>query len=424
MRLFGREWGTKSSPSISIDTLINRLKAVYETTSGVAVTPENCERAPTVKAIVTAVTRRFAVMPVHVYQKTVDSAGRASKEILPNHPVEKLLNKPNDWQARTNYWMDASSWLVRYGNFYAYKARGQTGPIRRLIPLQPSATEPSQADDWSVTYKAHLATGSTREFSLSEIHHVRLAARDGIKGDSPVMDVAESIAMEIAAERFGGSLFGNGAMPGQVFKYAEGFSGHKTDEQKKQFEDDIQRAFTGRGRFKTLLLPKGIEQGTPIPIENDKAQFLELRQFQRTVIAGAWGVPPHLVGDLSKGTFNNVEQQDQNFTTNVILPFVRVFETAMERDLLTDSDRAQGVIIRFNPDATLRADFKSRQEGLAIQRQNGVINANEWREHEGMNPREDDGGEAYYEQGPSGQQPSVGDPAQPGPNDNGDPNAT
>jgi HK97 family phage portal protein len=155
-----------------------------------------------------------------------------------------------------------------------------------------------------------------------------------------------------------------------------------------------------------MLVPKGIDAPTTLAIENDKAQFLELRQYQRTVIAGAWGCPPHLVGDLSKGTFNNVEQQDQNFTTNVILPLVRVFETAMERDLLTTSDINSGVIIRFNPDATLRADFLQRQQGLNIQRMAGVISADEWREHEGMNPRTDGGGQTYYEQGPSGQTPT------------------
>lgn len=396
-------WSQKANGDvISIDKLISRLEAVYETSSGVAVTPENCEQSPTVKAIVTAVTRRFAVMPVHVYRKS-SSGGTSSKELLANHAVEKLLNKPNDWQDRTSYWMDAASWLLRYGNYYSYLSRGVTGPIRRLYPLHPSATKPDQYPDWSVVYKTTLPGGKYQEYDPKFIHHVRLAARDGLCGDSPVMDVREAIALEIAAEKFGASLFGNGAMPGLVFNYSDGNQGHKKEEDRTQFQNDIQQVYSRKGRFKALLLPKGIQLGTPIGIENDKAQFLQLRQYQRTVIAGAWGCPPHLVGDLSKGTFNNVEQQDTNFTTNVILPLVRVFECSMERDLLTDDDRASGVIIRFNPDATLRADFLQRQQGLAVQRQNGVINANEWREHEGMNPRGDDGGDAYYETGPSGQ---------------------
>ena len=89
---------------------------------------------------------------------------------------------------------------------------------------------------------------------------------------------------------------------------------------------------------------------------------------------------------------------------NVVLPYVRIFEAAMERDLLTDDDRAGGIVIRFNLDGALRGDFKSRMEGLKIQREMGVINANEWREEEGRNPISDkDGGETYWTKGPSGQ---------------------
>jgi phage portal protein BeeE len=111
-------------------------------------------------------------------------------------------------------------------------------------------------------------------------------------------------------------------------------------------------------------------------------------------------VPPHLVGDLERATFNNVEQQDQDFTLNVIMPYASAYEAAMERDLLTDEDRRAGTIIRFNLDSILRADFKSRQEGLQMQRVNGVLSADEWREIEGKNPLEgDNGGDEYWRPG-------------------------
>src|SRR5690606_20296641 len=138
--------------------------------------------------------------------------------------------KPNEWQDRVTYWLDAASWLCRYGNHYAFKARGRTGPIRRLVSMPAGNVEPKQGDDLSVTYEARMAGGGRREFAPAEIHHARLAARDGVKGDSPVWDVRETIALEIAAERFGAAFFGNGAQPSLVFQYAEGSLGHKTDE--------------------------------------------------------------------------------------------------------------------------------------------------------------------------------------------------
>jgi HK97 family phage portal protein len=233
-------------------------------------------------------------------------------------------------------------------------------------------------------------------YTLKQLLHVRGPARRYICGDSPVKDVAATIALEIAAEAFGGSFFNNGAMPLMVFKYVQGTAGFKTVEQEKQFIEDFERAFGGNRRNRAMLLPKGLETQEPISIDNNKNQMIETRQYQRTVIAGAFGVPPQYVGDLSRGTWNNVEQQSLAFVTDVIYPVAQRFEAAMERDLLTEEDWRDGVTIRFNLDSILRADFKSRQEGLQIQRLNGVLSANEWREIEQRNPLSaEKGGEDY-----------------------------
>ena len=379
---------------MDLNTLLSRLEAAFKTISGIAVTPETCMASPTVNAIVTAVSRRIAVSPVHVMRKTFVN-GRERKERLPSHPVTRLLQRPNEWQTRTSYWLDATSALMRYSTYYAFKARGNTGPIRRLLPLHSAAVTINQDDDMSVTFRARLASGNLRDFTPDEIHYCRGAARDFLNGDSTVNDVREAIALEIAAEKFGASFFGNGAVPLLFFKLMQGFQGFRTTEEEDSFIEKFRQKFAGRERHGAYFLPKGLDV-TPVTIENEKSQFIEARKYQRTVIAGAFGVPPHFVGDLERATFNNVEQQDTDFVINVVMPIAQIFESAMEKDLLTDEDRRDGIIIRFNLDAIQRADFKSRQEGLQIQRQNGVINANDWRETENRNPIDDeDGGEDY-----------------------------
>lgn len=394
----------KTATTISLDTLVRRLEAAYATVSGIAVTPENCMESPTVHAIVTGMSRLMSSVPVHVYRKT-ESDGRTKKELLSSHPVEKLLDQPNEWQTRVDYWQDATSSILRHGRYFAFKARGVTGPIRRLIPLHAGACTLKQNDDYDVTVDIYEASGGTKSYNLSQLHYARGPARNFLKGDSPINDCREAIALEIAAEKFGASFFGGGAMPGIVFKFMEGFSAFKTEEEKKNFVDDFEKAYGNKGRFRSLLLPKGIEMSDKlIGFENDKAQFLETRKYQRTVIAGMLGIPLYMVGDLDRQTFNNSEQQSINKVAEAGLPIARIFEAAMERDLLTKEDRNGGVIIRFNLDALLRGDFASRQTGQQIQRQNGVLSANEWRESEGMNPiSKEDGGDEYWRQGPSGQ---------------------
>lgn len=397
------KWGKTKPVELKASQFEQVIAGIIAATQGAGkdiVTPDTCLKSPTVHAIDTAISRRLSVTPVHVYQKSTDDAGREVKKKLASHPVAMLLRKPNEWQTATDFWMDAASTWTRWHNFYAYKAQDGSGRVRALIPMPSGDVEPKLEDNKNFYYRVS-EDGQQNDYPPSKILHARGRAKNFFVGDSPVKAIQTAIMMEILAEEFGESFFRNGATPLQIFKYMSGVRAFKTQEEEEKFTKDFKEAFGGKRRFGAMLLPYGIETGTPVSVENDKAQFIESRKYQRTVIAGAFGVPPHFVGDLERATFNNVEQQDNDFTMNVILPVAKSFESALERSLLTESERNSGVIIRFNLNSILRADFKSRQEGLKIQRENGVINPNEWREIEGMNPRE--GGDEYWDEGPSGQ---------------------
>ena len=398
MKLFN--WGRKPEvKTAQFEQVLARIIAATEGIVGKMVTPDTALQSPTVHAIDSAISRRLSVTPVHVYRKTTVN-GLDAKEKMPNHPVAILLRKPNEWQTATDFWMDAASVWTRWGNFYAYKSQSGTGKTLALIPLLSSSVTPKLTDNTDFLYLVDEG-GQQVEYKPEKILHARNRAKNFYEGDSPVKDIQTAIMMEILAEKFGESFFRNGAVPMQVFKYMEGFRPFQTAEEEKKFTEDFKEAFGGSKRFNAMLLPHGIETSDGGSVENDKAQFIESRKYQRTVIAGAFGVPPHFVGDLERATFNNVEQQDKDFTMNVILPVTQSFESALERSLLSDQDREDGIIIRFNLNSILRADFESRQTGLKIQREMGVISPNEWREIEGTNPRE--GGDTYWEQGPSGQ---------------------
>jgi len=392
----------KDAPNLEeksqFEDVLRRLVLSQDGKLGSIVTPDTCMESPTVNAIVTAVSRRMASTPVHVYKKTVTD-GKPAKEIQTSHTVETLLQRPNEWQSNYDFWQDATSTLLRYGNFYGFKSQGTQGPIRQLLPLNSGEVTPKQdTKTWKVTYEVG-ADNMRQTYEPRKILHIRGAARNYLEGDSAITDVSTTIALEILAERFGANFFKNGAIPLLIFTYTEGASGFSTEDQEKEFIAGLKEAFGGNKQMSSMLLPKGIDKPTPANFKADEAQFLETRKLQRTIISGAFGVPPHLVGDLERGTFNNVEQQDKDFTMGVVLPVAKNCEAAMERDLLTAKDRREGLIIRFNLDAILRAAFKERQEGLRIQRDAGIITANEWREREGMNPRDDEFGDKYLHPG-------------------------
>jgi HK97 family phage portal protein len=382
----------------SFETVLRLLAAQ----SGIAgsVTPDTCMRSPTVHAIVTAISRRFASTPVHVYETSMRK-GREVKKKVPNHPIAQLLRQPNEWQSRHDYWQDAASSYVRHGKFIAKIGRGSTGPIRRLYPINPSHVEVKQdRDTLAVSFRYQ-----GEDWPFEKVHFARGQSRDFVTGDSPVKDVATTIGLEIAAEEYGESFFHNGAVPLMLFQYAQNTKGFKTPTEEKEFVDTFQAALSGNKRHRALLVPWGIEAKDPVKVENDKAQFLQTRQLQRTIIAGAFGVPPYHVGDLTSGKYDNIEQQAGDFTLSVIMPIAQSFEAAMERDFFTPADRNSGLKIRFNLDAELRAAFLDRQQGQQIQLHNGVITPNDWREREGLPPRTDKGGDEFQQsvqtQGPA-----------------------
>lgn len=382
-------WNREQKATEQFETVLQRIVAAA---SGLSeyVTPETCMKAPTVQALVTAISRRISITPVHVFE-TSESNGKEIKKKLPNHPIAKLLKRPNDWQSTVDYWQDLASSLVRHGKFISIKGQGNTGPIRYLWPLKASDVTVKQDD----TTRSVSFQYNNNDIAMKKIHYIRGPARDYFDGDSPVDNIKTAIGLEIACEEYGATFFNNGAIPLLFLKYSQGVKGFRTPEEEQKFVQNFQKSFSGNNRHKAFLLPPGMDT-QDVNIENDKAQFLETRKFNQTVIAGAWGVPPHLIGNLENGTYNNVEQQDKDFTLNVIMPYIKAIESAMERDLLTDKDRKENIVIRFNMDATLRADFKSRMEGYQIQIQNAMMTPNQGRENEGENPSDNPVADSLY----------------------------
>lgn len=378
----------------AFEDVLRRLVLSQQGLLGGMVSPQNCMQSPTVNAIITAVSRRIAVTPLKVFRVNREGM-KVTKEHLPDHPVARLFRRPNEWQSGYDFWQDATSDFLRYGNFYAEKGRGSTGPVLSLYPHCPGNVKLDQDSNLGVTANITLSKGVSQRVDYSKLFHARGPARDYLTGNSPIRDCENAVALEILAERFGANFFKNGALPLLIFKYMEGSSGFESAEQEKQFIADLESSFSGDNMLRTMLLPNGIDAPSTVDVKHDDAQFLETRKFQRTVISGVFGVPPHMVGDLESGTFNNVEQQTKDFTQNVVKPVAKAFEAAIWRCLLSETQQRDGIIAEFALDSVSQASFKDRQEGLRMQREMGIINSNEWRELEGLNPRTDEEGDEY-----------------------------
>ncbi len=212
---------------------------------------------------------------------------------------------------------------------------------------------------------------------------------DGLVGYSPIAMAKNAIGLAIAAEEYGSKFYANGAAPSGVLEHPG------TLKDPARVRDSWQATFGGStNSHKVAVLEEGMKY-TPISINPSEAQFLETRKFQINEIARIFRVPPHMIGDLEKATFSNIEQQSLEFVKYTLEPWLIRLEQAMFRALLTKDEKKQ-YFFKFNVDGLLRGDYQSRMNGYATARQNGWMSANDIRELENLDKiPEELGGDLY-----------------------------
>lgn len=374
---------TKAS-NITLNQLIEAVAQQYNTGSGISVSPENAMKCSTVYAVVRVLSSAFCQLPVHVYRRSGEE-----REILHSHRLAPLLSQqPNEWQSKSEFWRLVMVNLLLWGNFYAYKRQDGSGRVRHLQPLHPGSVRPEQDPvTLKISYHVSFTDKTERVIPQEKMLHIRGISVDGIVGISPVVQAKETIALALAAEKMAGQIFANGAVPYIVLKHPGTFKDQSAFD---RFRESWRNAFSlsaGKSRG-TAVLEGGMEIET-VQMNAVEAQFLETRRFQKEEICSVFGVPPHKISMLERATFSNIEQQSLEFVVDSLMPYLVIIEDALKRDLLGLGDE----FVKFNVDGLLRGDIKSRSEALQIQRQNGVISANEWRALEDMNPIE--GGDEY-----------------------------
>ncbi len=237
--------------------------------------------------------------------------------------------------------------------------------------------------------EAPTMKGSTVTLQPSDVLHIPGLGFDGLVGYSPIAMAKNAIGMAMACEEYGAKFFANGAAPGGVLEHPG------TIKDPARVRGKLADTFGGSGNSnKIAVLEEGMKY-TPIGISPEQAQFLETRKFQINEIAPIFRVPPHMVGDLEKSSFSNIEQQSLEFVKYTLDPWVVRWEQSIMRALLSQDEKT-AYFVKFNLEGLLRGDYQSRMNGYAIARQNGWMSANDIRELENLDRiPEEDGGDLY-----------------------------
>lgn len=353
------------------------------TTSGKTVNELTAMQTTAVYACVRILSEAVAGLPLHIYRYRADGG----KERIPLHPLYHLLHdEPNPEMTSFVFRETLMSHLLLWGNAYAQVVRNGRGQAVALYPLLPSKMDVSRAANGELLYTYYRDSDETGlnpkggyiTLRRDEVLHIPGLGFDGLIGYSPIAMAKNAIGMSLATEEYGASFFANGANPGGVLEHPG------VIKDIGRVKESWNTAYQGNGNaHKIAVLEEGMKfQAIGIPPE--QAQFLETRKFQINEIARIYRVPPHMVGDLEKSSFSNIEQQSLEFVKYTLDPWVVRWEQSLQQSLLLPSEKPS-LFIRFNLDGLLRGDYQSRMNGYAVGRQNGWMSANDIRELEDMN---------------------------------------
>lgn len=354
------------------------------TKAGVSITPDGAMTASTVFACVRVLAEDVAKLPLILYRRLPGGG----KERASDHRVAKLLTAPNGWQTGFEFREMLQGHLALRGNAFAYITRANGEP-RELLPIHPDRVSVSQGKDWAVSYTVRDASGREEPVRPENLLHLRGLSSDGLTGLSVVSLARESIGLSLATEEHGARLFSNGAKPGGVLSHPQKLS----DPAAKRLKESWNAVHGGGANaHQTAVLEEGMTW-TQVGMTSEDSQFLQTRKFQAEEIARWYRMPPHKVGILERSTHSNIEHQAIEYVTDTLLPWLRRWEQAVSRALLSPVERDE-YFAEFLVDGLLRGDLKSRYDSYAIARTNGWLSANEIRSLENMNPIPD-GGDDY-----------------------------
>jgi HK97 family phage portal protein len=390
MGLFGkREKRNSGTDAAANQKLADFIKGTdLDESAGVSVTENTALNTTAVYACVKVIAESIASLPFHLIRETGGVRNRAR-----DHPLYGVLHDlANEETTSLNFREAMLASLLLWGNAYARIERDNNGHVSALWFLKPRNVEVERSKvTGKIVYRyTDEDTGQLTELSAREVFHVLGFSLDGLKGISPIRQARQTIGLTMATEEYGAKFFSNGARPGGVLETA----GVVKDPERLRAAWNAQ--FQGsRNGHRVAVLEEGVKYHT-IGIPPDEAQFLETRKFQLSEICRIFRVPPHMIADLERATFSNIEHQAIEFVQHTLRPWIVRFEQAVYKSLLNEYER-QTYYARFNVDGLLRGDYASRMQGYAIGRQNGWLSANDIRGLEDMNPI--DGGDVYLVNG-------------------------
>ena len=379
--------------ALSSSELAEKMGFTVSTTGGITkageyVTSDNALRLAAVYSCIKIITQTFAATPLFLMMDKDNGV----KEKASKHKLYHLLKNEAIEGVPAFRWREESMMdLLTDGNAFAQIIRNSRGEIVALNHISAKSVEIIEEES-NILYQVTDSHGNIYKLTRYQMMHIPALGNCKGRGLSPIGLAKESIGKAVAAAGYGSEFFKGGGQAQAVVGVVDGVAKNKAsfDEFKKEWE----KSYGQNSRNKTIFLSGGISYNR-LTVTPEEAQFLETIKATTREICGIYGVPPHMVGDLERATFSNIEHQAIEFIQNTMVPWFVRFESYIDTCLLTQKEREQGYYTKFNTNSWLRGDSASRASMYQMMRQNGIMNADEIRALEDMNPQKGNTGKQY-----------------------------
>ena len=344
------------------------------TTSGVNVSEKSSIGLTAVWAAVRLLSETIASLPINVYK--IDKNN--SKFIDYPNPLNTLISRtPSPQYTRYNFIETMMTNLLLWGNAYAHIIRNGGARAVELRIIPPDIVEPFKSEDDGLIY---YKIKDSNILASKEILHIVGLSFDGVKGQSPIQACQQALGIGMASQQFGANFFGRGANLSGVLEHPARLS----DDAANRLRDSWNSRFSGiQNSHQTAILEEGVKF-KPIGMPLADAQFIETRRFSVEEIARIYRVPNHLINDLSKSSFNNIEQQSLEFSKFSLSPYLVSWEEELNRKLLPERE-LKTHFFKFSTRELLRSDATSRADYYTKLFNIGVLSINDIRDQEDLN---------------------------------------
>lgn len=345
---------------------------------GVRVSADSALTLTTVYACVRVLSQSFAVLPFRLYRPRTGGG----RQLVTDHWLYRLfVRRPNRWQTPYQWRQMMQGHLELRGNAFNRIVDDGAGGVLELQPLHPDRVAIELLGEMDYRYRYTRRDGSTETLRRDQVWHLRGLAADHYVGYNPIEIARGAIGEALQFQQYSSQFFANNATPPMWIKYPGSIADAAT---RQTLQESIQKATGGANRGKTMVLDRGMELNA-LSVNLKDMQFLEARAAKVSEVARLFGVPPHKIGDLSKATFSNIEQQAIEFWTDSMQPRCESWESSIECDLLGENTDLE---IEFDMRAQMRGDSVARAQYIHNLVLDGVITRNEGRTMEGLDPIE------------------------------------